>query len=203
MKPLVLSAAAAFTASFTAASGPLLAADAQELLKEKACLSCHTVDKKLVGPAYKEVAAKYKSRKDAEAYLDLYLAATSLYAGPTSFLSTVWQLRQAFSFKSSCASAARRGPLAAVNDAVNAAAADSTRGFMKFSGKVKKFLRKCYCISCGLDTCSSRSSRRSMGARQVTPSHTQALTSAPAGLARAGGKSRNSVPAAITVVCGR
>jgi len=68
MKPLVLSAAA-FIASFTAASGPLLAADAQELLKEKACLSCHTLDKKLVGPAYKEVAAKYKSRKDAEAYL--------------------------------------------------------------------------------------------------------------------------------------
>src|SRR5438552_14754344 len=69
MKPLVLSAAAAFTASFAAASGPLLAADAQELVKEKACLSCHTLDKKLVGPAYKEVAAKYKSRKDGEAYL--------------------------------------------------------------------------------------------------------------------------------------
>src|SRR2546427_10307897 len=65
MKPLVLSAAAVFTF----ASGPLLAADAQELLKEKACLSCHTVDKKLVGPAYKEVAAKYRSRKDAYAYV--------------------------------------------------------------------------------------------------------------------------------------
>src|SRR5256885_13001334 len=35
--------AAAFTVSLTAASGPLLAADAQELLKEKACLSCHTL----------------------------------------------------------------------------------------------------------------------------------------------------------------
>src|SRR5438445_5815708 len=65
MKPLVLSTAAVFTF----ASGPVLAADAQELLKEKACLSCHIVDKKLVGPAYTEVAAKYKSRKDAEAYL--------------------------------------------------------------------------------------------------------------------------------------
>ena len=65
MNPLVLSAAAVFTF----ASGTALAADAQELLKEKACLSCHTVDKKLVGPAYSEVAAKYKSRKDAEAYL--------------------------------------------------------------------------------------------------------------------------------------
>ena len=65
MKTLVLSAAAAFTL----ASGVALGADAQQLLKEKACLSCHTVDKKLVGPAYKEVAAKYKSRKDAQAYL--------------------------------------------------------------------------------------------------------------------------------------
>ncbi|HXZ55427.1 MAG TPA: c-type cytochrome [Burkholderiales bacterium] len=50
-------------------SGASLAADAQQLLKEKACLSCHQLDKKLVGPAYKDVAAKYKSRKDAEAYL--------------------------------------------------------------------------------------------------------------------------------------
>ena len=65
MKSLALPAAVVFTF----ASGAALAADAQQLLKEKACLSCHTVDKKLVGPAYTEVAAKYKSRKDAEAYL--------------------------------------------------------------------------------------------------------------------------------------
>jgi cytochrome c len=65
MKPLMLSAAAVFTF----ASGPLLAADAQQLLKEKGCLACHTADKKLVGPSYKEVTVKYKSRKDAEAYL--------------------------------------------------------------------------------------------------------------------------------------
>ncbi|HVQ61482.1 MAG TPA: c-type cytochrome [Burkholderiales bacterium] len=51
------------------ASGAALAADAQQLLKDKACLSCHQLDKKLVGPAYKDVAAKYKARKDAEAYL--------------------------------------------------------------------------------------------------------------------------------------
>ena len=66
MKHLVLTAAAA---GFALASGAALAQDAQKLLKEKACLSCHTVDKKLVGPAYKEVAAKYKSQKDAEGYL--------------------------------------------------------------------------------------------------------------------------------------
>ena len=55
--------------AFAFASGASLAADAQQLLKDKACLSCHQLDKKLVGPAYKDVAAKYKARKDAEAYL--------------------------------------------------------------------------------------------------------------------------------------
>jgi cytochrome c len=65
MKPLVLSAAV----TLALCSGAALAADAQQLLKEKACLSCHTLDNKLVGPAYKDVAAKYKSRKDAEGYL--------------------------------------------------------------------------------------------------------------------------------------
>ena len=66
MKSLVLLAAAA-TASLSGTAA--LAADAQQLLKDKACLACHVVDKKLVGPAYKEVAAKYRSRKDAQAYL--------------------------------------------------------------------------------------------------------------------------------------
>lgn len=33
------------------------------------CMGCHTTDKKLVGPAYKDVAAKYKGQKDAVAKL--------------------------------------------------------------------------------------------------------------------------------------
>jgi cytochrome c len=36
-----------------------------ELHKKYTCTACHTDDKKLVGPAYKEVAAKYKTDKDA------------------------------------------------------------------------------------------------------------------------------------------
>jgi len=40
-----------------------------DLAKAKNCLACHAVDKKLVGPAYKEVAAKYASDKDAAAKL--------------------------------------------------------------------------------------------------------------------------------------
>ena len=46
------------------------AAFAQQALAEKKnCLACHQVDKKLVGPAYKDVAAKYAGQKDAVAKL--------------------------------------------------------------------------------------------------------------------------------------
>jgi len=40
-----------------------------DLAKAKACMACHAVDKKLVGPAYQEVAKKYAGQKDAEAML--------------------------------------------------------------------------------------------------------------------------------------
>ena len=40
-----------------------------ELAKEKNCMACHAVDNKLVGPGYKEVAAKYKADNSAEAKL--------------------------------------------------------------------------------------------------------------------------------------
>nr|WP_316639739.1 c-type cytochrome [uncultured Roseateles sp.] len=40
-----------------------------ELAQKKNCMACHAVDKKVVGPAYKDVAAKYKGQKDAEAML--------------------------------------------------------------------------------------------------------------------------------------
>jgi cytochrome c len=37
-----------------------------DLAKSKNCMSCHAVASKLVGPAYKDVAAKYAGQKDAE-----------------------------------------------------------------------------------------------------------------------------------------
>jgi cytochrome c len=36
-----------------------------ELAQKKNCLACHAVDKKVIGPSYKEVAAKYAGQKDA------------------------------------------------------------------------------------------------------------------------------------------
>lgn len=34
----------------------------EALLKKNNCMACHAVDKKLVGPAYKDVAAKYRGQ---------------------------------------------------------------------------------------------------------------------------------------------
>ena len=36
-----------------------------ELAQKKNCMACHTIDKKVVGPSYKDVAAKYAGQKDA------------------------------------------------------------------------------------------------------------------------------------------
>ncbi len=48
-------------------SGSVLASE--ELAKSKGCLACHAVDKKIVGPAFKDVAQKYAGQKDAETKL--------------------------------------------------------------------------------------------------------------------------------------
>ena len=45
-----------------ASSAAMASAD---LAKAKNCMACHAMDKKLVGPSYKDVAAKYASDKDA------------------------------------------------------------------------------------------------------------------------------------------
>ena len=37
----------------------------QALASSKNCMACHSIDKKLVGPAYKDVAKKYAGQKDA------------------------------------------------------------------------------------------------------------------------------------------
>lgn len=41
----------------------------EALAKAKNCFACHSVDKKIVGPAYKDVAAKYAGQRDAETKL--------------------------------------------------------------------------------------------------------------------------------------
>ena len=39
------------------------------LLQKNACLACHGMDSKLVGPSFKDIANKYKDRADAVNYL--------------------------------------------------------------------------------------------------------------------------------------
>ncbi|MDB5750616.1 MAG: class cytochrome c [Ramlibacter sp.] len=50
-------------AALAAISAPAMADLA--LATAKNCMACHAVDKKLVGPSYKEVATKYAGQKDA------------------------------------------------------------------------------------------------------------------------------------------
>ena len=41
----------------------------EKLAQSSGCMTCHSVDKKVIGPSYKEVAAKYRNDKSAEAGL--------------------------------------------------------------------------------------------------------------------------------------
>lgn len=45
------------------------AAASPELAKTRNCMACHAADKKLIGPSYRDVAAKYATDKDAVARL--------------------------------------------------------------------------------------------------------------------------------------
>jgi cytochrome c len=47
-----------------ACSAPVLASEA--MAKADGCLNCHAIDSKKVGPSFKDVAAKYKGKADAE-----------------------------------------------------------------------------------------------------------------------------------------
>jgi cytochrome c len=63
MKTVAMFAAVALVAVSGAASA------SQQLAQKNACMSCHQVDKKVVGPAFKDVAKKYKGDAAAEGHL--------------------------------------------------------------------------------------------------------------------------------------
>ena len=67
MKVRYLVATAAALAISTAA---FAAEDGEALFKKSSCVSCHSVDKKSVGPSLKDIAAKYKDDKGAQATLE-------------------------------------------------------------------------------------------------------------------------------------
>ncbi len=62
MKKIILAASVMMLASGSAMAD-------LELAKKSGCLACHSIDKKIVGPGWKEVADKYKGDAGAKANL--------------------------------------------------------------------------------------------------------------------------------------
>jgi cytochrome c len=44
-------------------------AASEKLAQSSGCMTCHVLDRKIIGPGYKEIAAKYRNDKGAEANL--------------------------------------------------------------------------------------------------------------------------------------
>jgi cytochrome c len=68
---LSIAAVIACGATFIADAADDAAAEA--LARKSKCLTCHSVDKKKVGPSFKDTAAKYKGKADAEQKLFTHL----------------------------------------------------------------------------------------------------------------------------------
>ena len=68
MNSRLLTACAGIALAAAMLASPAAMAD-EALLKSKGCTACHANDKKLIGPAYKEVAKKYKGDAGAAAKL--------------------------------------------------------------------------------------------------------------------------------------
>jgi len=69
MKALLITAAAASSLMLAGHASAADAKAAEALAQKSGCLACHSVNNKVVGPSYKDIAAKYKGDKGAEAKL--------------------------------------------------------------------------------------------------------------------------------------
>jgi cytochrome c len=58
-----------FAAILAAAAGAAFAQSGADVAKSKGCLNCHAVAEKKMGPSFKDISAKHKGDKDAEAKL--------------------------------------------------------------------------------------------------------------------------------------
>lgn len=84
IRRLPMLAAASFAAVAMLASTEASAVDAaaaEALARQSGCFKCHAVDKKKVGPPWKETSAKYKSDKDAGAKLTKHLTGAGKMKG--------------------------------------------------------------------------------------------------------------------------
>lgn len=71
MKSIIVSVVAA---AGLMVAGSALATDMPEVAKKNNCVACHAIDKKVVGPAFNDVAKKYKGDAGAAAHLDNVIA---------------------------------------------------------------------------------------------------------------------------------
>ena len=69
MKRIITLLAAAAAVALAPGARAADAKAAEDPAKNSGCLACHTMDKKLIGPGYKDVANKYRGNKAAEADL--------------------------------------------------------------------------------------------------------------------------------------
>jgi cytochrome c len=51
-------------------SGPAFASDGRTLAEKNNCTTCHAVDAKVVGPSFREIAARYRNEKGALVVLE-------------------------------------------------------------------------------------------------------------------------------------
>lgn len=76
MKHMILAAALAVMATGS------WAATADEALNKSGCIACHQKDKKLIGPAFKDIAAKYKGQDVTAKLMDKVRKGGSGVYGP-------------------------------------------------------------------------------------------------------------------------
>jgi cytochrome c len=76
MKKQILIAVAALLAAAAWAAGP------EDAMNKAGCMACHAKDKKLIGPAFKEIAAKYKGQDVTARLMDKVRKGGSGVYGP-------------------------------------------------------------------------------------------------------------------------
>jgi cytochrome c len=67
---MVLAMAAGGVTALFGAAPAFAAGDGQSIARTNACMGCHAVDRRLVGPSFNDIAAKYKGDKLAQAKLE-------------------------------------------------------------------------------------------------------------------------------------
>jgi cytochrome c len=68
-----------------------------DLAKSKNCMTCHSVNNKVIGPAFKDVAAKYAGQKDVETKLvqKVLKGSSGAWGGPSSVMPANPQVSEA------------------------------------------------------------------------------------------------------------